>query len=135
MAKRYRCINCGNEFIADKPACSTCQIDPATDPRAVGIIHSLATIHFDPPHPRIRHRGLGVRACDPSVSISRGRGTGEARVVNCDACKATLAFHEAVQKGALDGGFLEDDDEQVISTPAGVVLTGEKDCGCGGKKG
>lgn len=129
--KRYRCTNCNTDFVADKPACANCDIDPATDPRAVGIIHPLVTIHYDPPHPKIKRRGLGHRACDPSKPIGAGRGSGEPGSVNCEACKATPAYQAAVKAGALDVGFREEDNEVVAINAAGVVVTGEHDCGCG----
>jgi hypothetical protein len=129
MARRYRCMNCGTDFVAETPSCARCGIDPATDPRAAGVIHPIATIHYDPPHPRIRFRGLGHRACDPTKHIGTGRGSGEPSVVNCEACRATPAFQAAVRKGALVVSFLESEDE-VLLPPAGVAETGEGDCGC-----
>ncbi len=144
MARRYRCLNCHTDFVAEQPVCAKCGIDPATDPRAAGIIQPLATIHYDPPHPRIKFRGMGHRACDPTKPIGTGRGTGEPRVVNCEACKATVAFQEAVARGALEGGFLESDDEVIEPAHllgatalagggpvAGVVIEGKGGCGCG----
>lgn len=131
MARRYRCTNCNTEFVAERPACAKCEIDPTTDPRAIGVIHPLATIHYDPPHPKIKRRGLGHRACDPSKHIGRGRGTGEASVVNCEACKATAAFQAAVKRGELEVGFREEDDEVILPAHiAGVQVADDADCGC-----
>lgn len=131
MARRYRCTNCGAEFVGERPACVTCDIDPATDHRAVGVVQPIATIHFDPPHPKIRHRGLGHRACDPATHIGKGRGTAEPSVVNCEMCKETEAYKAAVKKGGLRVSFHEDDDEE-ITMPIGVKATGTGDCGCKG---
>lgn len=132
MAKRYRCSNCGTDFVADKPACAKCDIDATTDPQAIGVIHPLATIHYDPPHPKIKLRGKGHRACDTKTHIGRGKGTGEASVVNCEACKATPAYQAAVAAGALDVAMRDGEDEIVSPMPnaAGGVTT-EGDCGCG----
>lgn len=133
MAKRYRCTNCGTDFVADKPACAKCDIDATTDPQATGIIHPLVTIHYDPPHAKIKGRGLGHRACAPTTHIGRGRGTGEASVVNCEACKATVAYRDAVAKGALSVSIADGEDEIVAPVHAasdgGGVKT-EGDCGC-----
>lgn len=131
MAKRYRCTNCGTDFVAEKPACVKCEIDATTDTQALGIIHPLATLHFDPPHPKIKRRGLGHRACDPKTHIGKGRGTGEASVVNCEACKQTEAYLEAVRAGALDVALREGEDEIVTLPSSGVKTEGDCDCGCG----
>lgn len=133
MAKRYRCINCGNEFVSEKRACVTCALDAATDPQAAHVIFPLVLLHYDPPHPKIKGRGRGHRACDPTTPITKGRGSGEARQVNCDACKATAAFRDAVKAGALETEFLASEDEIVSVSPAGVIITAKKegctDCG------
>lgn len=131
MAKRYRCTNCGTDFVAEKPACTKCDIDATTDPQVVGVIHPLATLHFDPPHPKIKRRGRGHRACDPSTHISKGRGTGEPSVVNCEACRQTEAYRDAVKAGALSVSIADGEDE-FVPMPSGAVtgVKAEGDCGC-----
>lgn len=122
MAKRYRCTNCGTSFVADRPTCAKCDIDASTDQRAAGVIHSLCTIHFDPPHPKIRFRGLGHPACNPSRGIHGLRGTGEPSVVNCEACRATEAWKQAYA-AAGDAEFLGSEDE-VVQLPVGPLSVG-----------
>lgn len=132
MARRYRCLNCNTEFVADKPACAGCDIDGSTDPVAKNVIVPLVVIHYDPPHPKIKNRGRGHRACDPHVPIGKGRGSGEPAVVNCEACQATTVFQEAVQAGALNSAFLETEEEIVHANTAGVIIANKAgDCGCG----
>lgn len=128
MARRYRCTNCNTEFAADKPACATCDIDATTDPQAAHVIHPLVLIHYDPPHPKIKNRGRGRRACDPKVPVGKGRASGEARAVNCDACKATEVFQDAVKAGALNTSFLDSEDEIVGVSVKGVITAKKADC-------
>ena len=132
-AKRYRCTNCGTEFVADKPACATCAIDATTDPQAAHVIHALVVVHYDPPHAKIKGRGRGHHACDPSQRVGKkGRATGEARNVNCDACKATPAFQDAVKAGALDSRFMHEEDEIIGVSVNGAVTAKKADCeNCG----
>lgn len=123
MARRYRCTNCGNEFVSERQACVACDIDATHDPVAKRAILPLALIHYDPPHPKIQGRHTNMRACDPKTPIGKGRGTGEARHVNCDACKATPAYQQAVQRGELNTDFLDSEDEIVTVGVQGVVIT------------
>ncbi len=98
----YRCLSCGGQFEAAKPACAVCGIDPAADPRDGEAIVELVLHHFDPPSKR-PGRGLGCAACNPKirVGVPKCAFTGEPEHVNCAACRATAAY--AAANGASNG--------------------------------
>lgn len=108
----FRCSNCGKTFEAKRPACAACGIDPAKDPRAAGIVHRLETIHYDPPHDVIRHRGKGHLACDPKKPVAGNRATGEPSVVNCARCRETDSWRKAYAETG-EPEFREEDDEPI----------------------
>jgi hypothetical protein len=112
MARLFRCNNCGRTFEADRPVCETCGIDQAQDGRLTGIVVPIATIHFDPPHPKVRHRGQGRLACDSKRLVAGSRATGEPSVVNCRLCRETEAWKTASGR-AGEAEFHAESDESV----------------------
>jgi hypothetical protein len=112
MARLFRCNNCGRTFEADRPVCETCGVDEAQDGRLTGIVVPIATIHFDPPHPKVRHRGQGRLACDPKRLVAGSRATGEPSVVNCRLCRETEAWKAAFGR-AGEVEFHAESDESV----------------------
>jgi hypothetical protein len=114
----WRCNNCGRVFEADAPACLTCGIDQAQDGRLAGIVVPVATIHFDPPHPRARGRGQGRLACDPKRAVAGSRATGEPSVVNCARCRESDEWKRA-SAAAGAPAFHEESDEAVELSQTG----------------
>lgn len=90
---RFRCAQCKGEFVAAKPACEKCGLDPEKDARHAAFFLDLVTIHFDPPT-HVPGLGNGHAACNPTLRTgSNGDAwTGEKQVVNCEACKASDEF-------------------------------------------
>lgn len=90
---RYRCGQCEREFLADKPSCTDCGLDPATDKRHAKFFLELRTIHFDAPT-HIEGLGVGFAACDPKFKVGTNNDafTGEKKFVNCEKCKDSEAF-------------------------------------------
>ncbi len=101
MTTHYRCLNCGTEFKSDRgpdaprPGCKACGIDVDAEPALANFIQALETIHFDPPHPIVKHRGKGHWACNPKRGVAGSRATGEPAVVNCEACRETAEWKKA----------------------------------------
>ena len=117
---RYRCSNCGKEFVSESPKC-VCGVDPATDPRHAALLTELATIHYDPPS-GIGSLGVGTLACNPARKVAGSRATGVPAVVNCERCRATDAWKTA-HRAEGDPEFVPSEDEKVSVTPKGVVTT------------
>lgn len=92
--KRFRCYNCTHEFIAKEPLCLKCGLD-GREPRYATHVVEIKTIHYDPPS-KVYGVGMGCRACDQNTPINRGRGTGIAKIVNCDACKESAEWKQAM---------------------------------------
>lgn len=92
MAK-FRCTVCKGEFVADKPKCDKCGLDPATNKRHAELFHELCVIHYDAPThaPGI---GVGYAACKPSLRVGATKDsfTCVKDVVNCEACKSSESF-------------------------------------------
>lgn len=95
MTKLFRCNNCGRTFEADRPVCATCDIDAAQDARLADIVVPILTVHFDPPHPKVRRRGQGHLACDLKRPVAGSRATGEPSVVNCSRCRESEEWKRA----------------------------------------
>lgn len=101
--KRYKCWNClddrnmpGREFEADKPVCPTCGLDPVKHPEGKGLLVEIKPCHFVPPHPVIKSRGTGKRACDGKpVGTASQPCTAEPPVVTCRACQQSDEFRKA----------------------------------------
>jgi hypothetical protein len=98
------------EFEGTAPVCPDCKTD-ARDPQWRGQVVRLVTIHFVPraAHPTgktLDHVRAKVRACDGKPAVASADGmhaiTGEAAVVNCQACRATDAW-KAEAPGQDDG--------------------------------
>lgn len=124
----YRCLNCLRE--AESPTCEPCGLDSAKDPKDARSIVELCILHFDPPHPTVRGRGLGHAACDPRMKVGTGAMyTGEKSVVNCPACKESSAF---TSKGTPAATMLEmpvvpiDDAGMPLVSAGGVSLAEEE---------
>ena len=95
----FRCLNCMNEFTAEKPSCADCELDPAKDKRHAEFFLPLLIHHFDPPT-KVEGIGKGHAACDSRIKVGRiykpkCMFTGETSAVNCPACKATDEFKKA----------------------------------------
>jgi rubredoxin len=102
--KRWRCTNCRHDFKAaaapgSSPACPECGISPADHPRFASLIIELKTVHFDPPS-RVKGIGLNRPACKPKAPLGslfgNGMGSGEPTDVNCEACRATKEWQDAM---------------------------------------
>ena len=113
---RYLCTNCGRTFEAPRPMCEPCEIDPLKDRRMAGVVLKVEIVHYDPPS-KVKHRGLGVLACDPKTPVHGKRATGEPHVVNCAACRKTEAWLKAAGE---DPEFMADQDHFV--DPASVQV-------------
>lgn len=100
---RYRCTNpvCkGASWQGEEPVCPECKLDGRL-PRFTRFVKVVKTVHWDPPSP-VPGVGKGYFACDPETAIFGDRetaATGDSTVVNCAACRASLAFteHAALQ--------------------------------------
>ena len=118
MARLWRCTNCGRTFESDRAACETCGIDQAQDGRLAGIVVPIVTLHYDPPHPKVRNRGRGHLACDPKRPVAGSRATGEPSVVNCPRCRETEDWKRAAAAAGTPE-FHSESDETVELSPAG----------------
>ncbi len=99
----YRCENCGGEAEHPTPKCVPCGLDAKAEPRAAAVLTELATIHFDPPHPKVTGWGLGHAACDPKIKIGHddARFSGQRDAVNCQRCKTSALY--AAAEGVTPG--------------------------------
>lgn len=90
---RYRCTLCKGEFVADKPTCAKCGLDPSVNRRHAEMFLELRTIHFDAPT-HVPGIGVNYAACDPKLKVGANQDafTGEKAHVNCEKCKASEAF-------------------------------------------
>lgn len=90
---RYRCGQCRGEFVAQRPSCAKCGLDPSQDKRHAALFQEMTTIHYDPPS-HVPGMGLGHAACNQKLKTgSNGDAwTGEKPVVNCEQCKASDLF-------------------------------------------
>lgn len=93
---RFRCTLCSGEFVADKPACAKCGLDPVVNPRHGEKFYELRTIHFDAPT-HVPGIGTGHAACKPALKVGTNNDawSGEKSCVNCEACKESDAFKAA----------------------------------------
>jgi hypothetical protein len=110
----YLCYNCpdarqvpGRSFTAEKPVCPQCGLD-GTDPRFASLIVQCRVIHFETPHPIAVGRGSGKLACE--AKYSGVMASGHPDVVNCPACRATVAWDLAKTQAesSVDDGELPD---------------------------
>lgn len=97
MSKLWKCYNCetpigviGYDFESDVPVCPKCGLD-GRDPVMASRMTERVVIHFDPPHPIMRGRGINKRACD-GKPIHGGYAVGEPANVTCPECKTSDAF-------------------------------------------
>lgn len=99
MAKFFRCMNClddkqipGRDFVAESaPVCPKCGLDGSPGKQHANLIIPLRTVHFDPPHPTVKNRGVNVPLC--GVPFVGGMAmTGDPNVANCPNCKAHADF-------------------------------------------
>lgn len=99
MTRLWHCFNCATDFEGPTAKCTGCG---AENEGGRDIIAQRLVIHFDPPHPIIKGRGLGHHACNPEQKVaSQGmRSTGYPGSVTCPMCKASEVWKE--QQGLLD---------------------------------
>lgn len=94
MDRLWLCFNCEpqNKFQGPKPICPGCGAD-GNDPKSGGCIAPRVVIHFDPPHPVLKGKGLNTHACDTATRVgTKGmQASGDVRAVNCPACLASEA--------------------------------------------
>lgn len=98
------CWNCtdemgrpGKKFEADAPVCP-CGVD-GNKPEMTGYIAKCEVIHFDPPHPVLKGRGMRRRVCDDKpIHEAGGLASGHPAAVNCGACKRTPEYVLACEK-------------------------------------
>lgn len=92
---RFRCTLCKGEFVADKPTCAKCGLDPAANPRHSQYLLELRTVHFDPPS-HVPGIGLNVAACNPKLKVGENHDehafTGVKKHVNCEKCQESEVF-------------------------------------------
>jgi len=90
---RFRCGKCEREFVADKPTCAKCGLDPDVEPRHEMCFMELRTTHYDPPT-HVPGIGKNHAACDPTLRTGTNGDswTGEKKFVNCEKCKESEVF-------------------------------------------
>lgn len=99
MEMLFRCYNCdpvgGKLFQSRVNTCPACKLS-GDDPKVGGMIAPCVVIHFDPPHPIVKNRGLNIIACQPGKKVGEDglRATGDPREVLCPACKVTKAWKD-----------------------------------------
>ena len=116
VKRRYKCWNClddrqmpGREFEAVLPVCPTCTLDGRT-PDGKGVLLEIPFFHFAPPHPVLKGKGTGKRACDGKpTGTDRQPCTGEPSVVTCPACLKTDAYREEAEKAGVPVAVAERD--------------------------
>lgn len=89
------------------PECGTSNLEDGA------VVAPVEVIHYEPPKSDALRslRGCGTIACNPEVKTSgkgsddRLRYTGETRVVNCPACKATDVYKRITTTGTIHPGY------------------------------
>lgn len=79
------------DFWANEPKCPKCGMTGEKEQ-----VRQIVTIHYDPPHPKLKDHGTNYLACNPKRPVTslgdKHAATGNVEVVNCPNCKETDAY-------------------------------------------
>lgn len=109
--KPYMCLNCTNEkgmvgfkFRSEKPVCPKCTADGSQKQYAAYIVRCVE-IHYDPPHPVLKQRGLNKRLCDGKSIFENQKfnmGSGLPHAATCPDCLAHPDFPKDIGEIEVD---------------------------------